>query len=82
MGTMLSRPRGVTVSTLDSESSNRGSNPREASVPGGCPALSEVAERSVTVLNTSTPLWPHSPSGLKHFTMARQPTFLRVTGAN
>ena len=25
-------PRGVTVSTLDSESSDRGSNPREASV--------------------------------------------------
>ena len=25
-----SRPRGVTVSTLDSESSDRGSNPREA----------------------------------------------------
>ena len=25
------RPRGVTVSTLDSESSDRGSNPREAS---------------------------------------------------
>ena len=24
------RPRGVTVSTLDSESSDRGSNPREA----------------------------------------------------
>ena len=27
----ISRPRGVTVSTLDSESSDRGSNPREAS---------------------------------------------------
>ena len=26
---MLSWPRGVTVSTLDSESSDRGSNPRE-----------------------------------------------------
>ena len=26
----ISRPRGVTVSTLDSESSDRGSNPREA----------------------------------------------------
>ena len=26
----VSRPRGVTVSTLDSESSDRGSNPREA----------------------------------------------------
>ena len=26
----LNRPRGVTVSTLDSESSDRGSNPREA----------------------------------------------------
>ena len=26
------RPRGVTVSTLDSESSDRGSNPREASL--------------------------------------------------
>ena len=25
-------PRGVTVSTLDSESSDRGSNPREASI--------------------------------------------------
>ena len=27
----FARPRGVTVSTLDSESSDRGSNPREAS---------------------------------------------------
>ena len=27
---LLARPRGVTVSTLDSESSDRGSNPREA----------------------------------------------------
>ena len=27
---MLTWPRGVTVSTLDSESSDRGSNPREA----------------------------------------------------
>ena len=26
----INRPRGVTVSTLDSESSDRGSNPREA----------------------------------------------------
>lgn len=29
--TAFIRPRGVTVSTLDSESSDRGSNPREAS---------------------------------------------------
>ena len=28
--TTFARPRGVTVSTLDSESSGRGSNPREA----------------------------------------------------
>ena len=27
---VFNRPRGVTVSTLDSESSDRGSNPREA----------------------------------------------------
>ena len=30
------RPRGVTVSTLDSDSSGRGSNPREASVWKRC----------------------------------------------
>ena len=30
----LTWPRGVTVSTLDSESSDRGSNPREAFAPG------------------------------------------------
>ena len=30
-------PRGVTVSTLDSESSDRGSNPREASFITACP---------------------------------------------
>ena len=30
-GDQFERPRGVTVSTLDSESSDRGSNPREAS---------------------------------------------------
>ena len=29
---VFNRPRGVTVSTLDSESSDRGSNPREAFV--------------------------------------------------
>ena len=32
------RPRGVTASTLDSESSDRGSNPREASWTLGGPA--------------------------------------------
>ena len=31
-GIILNWPRGVTVSTLDSESSDRGSNPREASM--------------------------------------------------
>ena len=31
MDSDIIRPRGVTVSTLDSESSDRGSNPREAS---------------------------------------------------
>ena len=31
----VSGPRGVTVSTLDSESSDRGSNPREASLRFG-----------------------------------------------
>lgn len=36
------RPRGVTVSTLDSESSDRGSNPREASSP--CRRAPSVAE--------------------------------------
>ncbi len=30
-GDQFKRPRGVTISTLDSESSDRGSNPREAS---------------------------------------------------
>ena len=30
LGESLAWPRGVTVSTLDSESSDRGSNPREA----------------------------------------------------
>ena len=29
----VTRPRGVTASTLDSESSDRGSNPREAFFP-------------------------------------------------
>ena len=32
-------PRGVTVSTLDSESSDRGSNPREASCLHACSIL-------------------------------------------
>lgn len=34
--TLINWPRGVTVSTLDSESSDRGSNPREASCFGWC----------------------------------------------
>lgn len=34
-------PRGVTASTLDSESSDRGSNPREAS---GVPMIEETGD--------------------------------------
>lgn len=43
-------PRGVTVSTLDSESSDRGSNPREAYASGGDSAPSLRAAR-----------WPPAP---------------------
>ena len=41
---ICSWPRGVTVSTLDSESSDRGSNPREASFGSSC--LARLAARS------------------------------------
>ena len=41
------RPRGVTVSTLDSESSDRGSNPREAFQERGVPFKWPLPEESV-----------------------------------
>ena len=46
-------PRGVTVSTLDSESSGRGSNPREASV---CPML--TCENAYMRSDQNTARWP------------------------
>ena len=43
----VSWPRGVTVSTLDSESSDRGSNPREASLCTGFAQHSVLSRRSL-----------------------------------
>ena len=47
MASLGTWPRGVTVSTLDSESSDRGSNPREAFQERGVPFKWPVPEESV-----------------------------------
>ena len=44
------RPRGVTVSALDPESSDRGSNPREASSMQTARAVPEPRERCMDTL--------------------------------
>ena len=52
-------PRGVAVSTLDSESSDRGSDPREASMPSA-----NRGQASVPLQPPNTARGPTSPAGL------------------
>ena len=63
-------PRGVTVSTLDSESSDRGSNPREAFL-----CISVPANFAATICFENSATTSHLCTACSHATLRRQQSF-------
>jgi hypothetical protein len=63
-------PRGVTVSTLDSESSDRGSNPREAFL-----CISVPANFAATIYFENSATRSHLCKACSHSTLRRQQSF-------